>query len=39
MQPILSGAAWPEDFANPEELLRQREKAVVDLLLYGLLPR
>jgi TetR/AcrR family transcriptional regulator len=32
-------AAWPEDVVNEKQLLQQREQAVVDLLLYGLLPR
>ncbi|HEX9973110.1 MAG TPA: TetR/AcrR family transcriptional regulator [bacterium] len=32
-------AAWPEDVADEKQLLQQREQAVIDLLLYGLLPR
>lgn len=32
-------AAWPEDLVNEKQLLEQREQAVIDLLLYGLLPR
>ncbi len=37
-QPIMS-AAWPEKFADADRMLAEREKAIVDLLLYGLLPR
>jgi AcrR family transcriptional regulator len=37
-QPILQ-TAWPEDFADMDHLLAEREEAIVDLLLYGLLPR
>lgn len=32
-------AAWPEDIANEPQLLQEREQAIIDLLLYGLLPR
>ena len=32
-------AAWPEDLIDEKQLLQQREQAVIDLLLYGLLPR
>ena len=32
-------AAWPEDVVDEKLLLQQREQSVVDLLLYGLLPR
>ncbi|MDZ7376236.1 MAG: hypothetical protein ONB13_06415 [candidate division KSB1 bacterium] len=32
-------AAWPEDIANESQLLQEREHAIIDLLLYGLLPR
>lgn len=31
-------AAWPEDVVDEKQLLQQRERSVVDLLLYGLLP-
>ncbi len=32
-------AAWPEDVNEEAQLLQQREQAIIDLLLYGLLPR
>lgn len=32
-------AAWPEDLKNEKQLLQQREQSIIDLLLYGLLPR
>jgi len=32
-------AMWPDEAAGTEDILVKREKAVVDLLLYGLLPR
>ncbi len=32
-------AAWPEDASDEPQLLQQREQAIIDLLLYGLLPR
>ncbi len=30
---------WEEEFVDEEKLLAKREKAIIDLLLYGLLPR
>jgi hypothetical protein len=32
-------AGWPDLFKNEEKLLKDREKAVADLFLYGVLPR
>lgn len=32
-------AAWPEDVSDESQLLQQREQAIIDLLLHGLLPR
>jgi TetR/AcrR family transcriptional regulator len=37
-RPMLE-AGWPGLFKNEEKLLRDREKAVADLFLYGILPR
>lgn len=37
-KPILQ-TIWQEDFKDEKKLLEKREKAIVDLLLYGLLPR
>jgi len=37
-RPILS-AVWPDTWKDETQLIKRREKAVVDLLLYGLLPR
>jgi AcrR family transcriptional regulator len=37
-KPLLK-AIWQEEFVDEEKLLAKREKAIVDLLLYGLLPR
>lgn len=37
-KPLLK-AIWQEEFVDEEKLLVKREKAIVDLLLYGLLPR
>lgn len=37
-QPILR-LVWPEDLKDEAKLLARREQAIVDLLLYGLLPR
>jgi len=36
--PLLK-AIWPEEFIDEEKLLVKREKAIIDLLLYGLMPR
>jgi TetR/AcrR family transcriptional regulator len=37
-KPLLK-TIWSDDFKDEKELLAKREKAIVDLLLYGLLPR
>ena len=37
-KPLLK-AIWQEEFIDEEKLLARREKAIIDLLLYGLLPR
>ena len=37
-EPIMS-VVWPDQFADTDKLLAERERAIVDLLLYGLLPR
>jgi TetR/AcrR family transcriptional regulator len=36
-RPVLE-AGWPELFKNEDKLLAEREKAVADLFLYGILP-
>ncbi|HOT96682.1 MAG TPA: TetR family transcriptional regulator [bacterium] len=38
VQPILA-AAFPEAFSDKARMLAEREKAIVDLMLYGLIPR
>lgn len=38
VRPILS-AAFPDEFADAGRMLAKREKAIVDLMLYGLVPR
>ena len=38
VRPILA-TAFPVEFADSSRMLAQREKAIVDLMLYGLLPR
>lgn len=38
LRPILV-AAFAEQFADPERMLAEREQAIVDLMLYGLVPR
>jgi TetR/AcrR family transcriptional regulator len=38
VRPILA-AGFPEEVANGKKLLAEREKAIVDLVLYGLVPR
>ncbi len=30
---------WPEEYKNSDRLMKKREKAIVDLILYGILPR
>jgi len=37
-RPILT-AAFPEEFSDVGRMLAEREKAIVDLMLYGLVPR
>lgn len=37
-RPLLK-VIWKEDFADDQKLLAKREAAIIDLLLYGLLPR
>ncbi|HEX9934041.1 MAG TPA: TetR family transcriptional regulator [bacterium] len=37
-RPVLE-AGWPELFKDEDRLLKDREKAVADLFLYGILPR
>jgi TetR/AcrR family transcriptional regulator len=37
-RPMLE-AGWPDLFQNEDRLLREREKAVADLFLYGVMPR
>ncbi|MDZ7263085.1 MAG: TetR/AcrR family transcriptional regulator [candidate division KSB1 bacterium] len=37
-KPLLQ-VIWKEEFKNEKELLAKRETAIIDLLLYGLLPR
>lgn len=37
-KPVLE-IGWPETFQQEEALLKKREKAIVDFILYGLLPR
>lgn len=37
-RPLLK-VIWKEDFADEQKLLAKREAAIIDLLLYGLLPR
>lgn len=37
-KPLLK-AIWQEEFADEKKQLIKREKAIIDLLLYGLLPR
>ncbi len=37
-RPILT-AAFPEEFSDAGRMLAEREKAIVDLMLYGLVPR
>lgn len=37
-KPLLK-AIWPEEFVDEDKLLARREKAIIDLLLNGLLPR
>jgi TetR/AcrR family transcriptional regulator len=36
--PVLQNA-WPEEFRSLDKLMKKREKAVVDLILNGLVPR
>lgn len=37
-KPVLR-IGWPEAFRNEKALLKKREEAIVDFILYGLLPR